>query len=159
MKTLIIYASKTGTTKECAYKIKDKLKNSKIFDINSFNEDVNNYDLIVVGSPIRIGMIDNKIKKFLIKNKEILKSKKIAFYMCCGFSENYQKYFKENFLQELLDIALIYDTFGGQINLDKQKGFDKFIIKLVSKKVNTYKEVKILNENIDKFIIKLKNIM
>ncbi len=39
-------------------------------------KDINRYDLIVIGTPIRIGMIDKKIKKFLISNMETLKSKK-----------------------------------------------------------------------------------
>ena len=39
-------------------------------------KDINRYDLIVIGNSIRIGMIDKKIKKFLISNMETLKSKK-----------------------------------------------------------------------------------
>lgn len=40
------------------------------------------YDLIIIGTPIRIGMIDRKIKKFLIDNIEVLKGKKSCiFYM------------------------------------------------------------------------------
>ncbi len=33
----------------------------------------------------------------------------------------------KRFLKDLLDIAVIYDTFGGKIDRQKQKGFDKFI--------------------------------
>ena len=65
MKTLIIYASKTGTTEKCAKEINRQLKDSKIVNILNQNEDINKYDLIVIGTPIRMGMIDKKIKKFL----------------------------------------------------------------------------------------------
>jgi len=77
-----------------------------------------------------MSITDKNIKKFLIKNKEELSLKKTAYFMCCGFSDNYQKYFEQNILKELLDCTLIYDTFGGELNLDKQKKFDKFISKL-----------------------------
>ena len=152
MNTLIIYASKTGTTEKCADQINKQLKNSKMVNILDQNEDINRYDLIVIGTPIRMGMIDKRIKKFLISNIESLKSKKVAYFICCGFNENWKSYYEQNIPKDLLDTAIIYDTFGGEMNIQKQKGFDKFITKMVSKNIEKDKEIKILNENIDKFI-------
>lgn len=155
MKTLIIYASKTTTTKKCANLLKEKLNDVDISNIKSLNIDINNYDLIIIGSPIRMGLIDKNIKKFLINNLDILKSKKAAYFICCGFKENYLKYFEQNFPQELLDRALIYDSFGGELDLEKQKGFDKFIVKMVSKNNPQKEEIKILTKNIANFVNRL----
>ena len=152
MKTLIIYASKTGTTEECAKTINRHLKDSKMVNILKQNEDLNKYDLIVIGTPIRMGTIDKKIKKFLSINIEILKSKKVAYFICCGFNENWKNYYEQNIPKDLLDSAIIYDTFGGVMDIQKQKGFDKFITKIVSKNIDKNKEIKILYENIDRFI-------
>lgn len=155
MKTLIIYASKTGTTEKCAKKLSTQLKDCTAINIYTQNEDINKYDLIIVGSPIRIGMIDKKIKNFLLKNKEYLKLKKTAYFICCGFNENWKKYYEQNVPNDLLNNAIIYDTFGGEMDVKKQKGFDKFITKMVSKSIDENKEIKILDENIDKFIKEL----
>ncbi len=144
MNTLIIYASKTGTTKKCAKQINRQIKDSKMVNILNQNEDINIYDLIVIGTPIRMGMIDKKIKKFLISNIEILKTKKVAYFICCGFNENYKSYYEQNIPKDLLDSAIIYDTFGGEMDIQKQKGFDKFITKMVSKNIDKNKEMKIL---------------
>ena len=152
MKTLIIYASKTGTTEKCAKEINRQLKDSEMVNILNQNEDINKYDLIVIGTPIRMGMIDKKIKKFLINNIENLKSKKVAYFICCGFNENWKSYYEQNIPKDLLDTAIIYDTFGGEMDIQKQKGFDKFITKIVSKNTDKSKEIKILNENIERFI-------
>ena len=95
---------------------------------------------------------DKKIKKFLINNIENLKSKKVAYFICCGFNENWKSYYEQNIPKDLLDTAIIYDTFGGEMDIQKQKGFDKFITKMVSKNIDKNKEIKILNENIDRFI-------
>lgn len=152
MKTLIIYASKTGTTEECAKTINRHLKDSKMVNILKQNEDLNKYDLIVIGTPIRMGMIDKKIKNFLSRNIEILKSKKVAYFICCGFNENWKNYYEQNIPKDLLDSAIIYDTFGGVMDIKKQKGFDKFITKIVSKNIDKNKEIKVLYENIDRFI-------
>ena len=152
MKTLIIYASKTGTTEKCAKQINTQLEDSKMVNILNQDEDINRYDLIIIGTPIRMGMIDKKIKKLLISNIEALKSKKVAYFICCGFNENWKSYYEQNIPKDLLDIAIIYDTFGGEIDRQKQKGFDKFIINMVCKNIEKDKGIKILNEHIDKFI-------
>lgn len=158
MKILIIYARKTGTTEECAKKINRQVKDSKIVNILKQNEDINKYDLIVIGTPIRMGMIDKKIKRFLNSNIETLKSKKVAYFICCGFNENWKNYYEQNIPKDLLDSAIIYDTFGGIMDMHKQKGFDKFITKIVSKRIDKNKEIKILYENIDRFIKVLKEV-
>jgi menaquinone-dependent protoporphyrinogen oxidase len=64
VKTLIIYASKTGTTEKCAKDIEKQLENSTAVNISTKNEDIIKYDLIIIGTPIRMGIIDKKIKKF-----------------------------------------------------------------------------------------------
>ena len=38
------------------------------------------------------------------------------------------------------------------MDLQKQKGFDKFITKMVSKNTDKNKEIKIFNDNIERFI-------
>ena len=88
-----------------------------------------------------------------------MKLKKTAYFICCGFNENYQKYYEQNIPKELLDSAIVYDTFGGELDIEKQNGFDKFIIKMVSKSIDGNKEIKILDENIDKFIGKLNEVI
>ncbi len=155
MNTLIIYASKTGTTEKCASQINRQLENSKMVNILNQHEDIDKYDLIIIGTPIRMGMIDKKIKKFLISNIETLKSKKVAYFICCGFSENWKNYYKQNIPKDLLDNAIIYDTFGGEIDMKNQKGLDKFIVKMVSKNIDKNKEIKILKENIERFAKRL----
>lgn len=156
MRILIVYASKTGTTERCAGILGQNLKDVTIINLTATqNEDINKYDLIIIGSPIRMGMIDKRVKDFISKNSKLFKNKKVAYFICCGFSENWKQYYEQNFPKELLDNAITYESFGGEMNLEKQKGFDKFIVKMVSKSMPQDKEVKILNENINRFIEKI----
>lgn len=61
MKTLIVYASKTGTTERCAGILGPNLKDVTIINLTvAQNEDINKYDLIIIGTPIRMGMIHKK---------------------------------------------------------------------------------------------------
>ena len=151
MKTLIVYAGKTGTTQRCAKMLEQKLGDVNIVNLVNEEVDITKYDLIIIGSSIRIGMLHSKIKKFIKESIDILKTKKVAYYICCGFSNNYKEYFEKNISKELLDSAITYETFGGEMDLSKQKGFDKLVVKIVNKTENGKKEIKILTENIDEF--------
>ena len=156
MQTLIVYVGKTGSTEKCAKILAEKLTNVTLIDLTKEIIKPDQYDLIVVGSSIRMGMIHRQVRKFIKQNMTLLKSKQMAYYLCCGFTDNYQSYFTNNFSRELLNSAITYDTFGGAMDITQQKGFDKLVVKLVSKTKDGKKEVKILEENIDKFIKKLK---
>jgi len=159
MHVLIAYAGKTGTTEKCAGMLGQRLKNVTIINLTGQDADISKYDLIIIGSSVRIGMLHSKAKKFINKNKDILKTKNTAYYICCGFSDEYRTYFEKNISKELLDSAIIYDTFGGEMNISKQKGFDKFVVNMISKTEQGKKEVRILNENIDKFVEKVSGVV
>lgn len=158
MKTIIIYASKTGTIEKCVSYMKQKQKDIEAVSINDLQYSIEAYDLIVIGSPIRMGLLDKKIKEFILKNKNCLKQKRIAYFICCGFHENFKTYFEQNIPKDLLENAIAYESFGGELDINKQKGFDKIIVKIVSKTVGKNKEVKILTENIDQFLEKIENL-
>ena len=79
-KTLIIYSSPYGTTKEYAKWIAEAL-NGDIYSINNFDQNVLNiYDTIILGS----GLYAGKIKgiEIILKNYEILKNKKLIIFTC-----------------------------------------------------------------------------
>ena len=152
MRTLIVYASKTGTTENCARKLQLKLRNTTVIDITEQKVDLSPFDTVIIGSPIRMGKINKQLKKFLIKHKAQLKNKKTAYFICCAFTENYERYFKENIPQELLNSAITYNTFGGEMDVNKQKGIDRFIVNMLNNAGEGKKEVKIINENIEAFV-------
>lgn len=159
MKKVIVYASKTGTTEKCANLIAKEIKDVTIVNIEEQNVDINQYDLVMIGTPIRIGFIHKKVKQLIKNNFELLKTKKTAYFICCGFSENEKQYYEQNIAKELLDKSIIYTTFGGEMNLEKQKGFDKVIVKMVSKNIKPQnKKVEILQSNVEEFIRKINEI-
>lgn len=156
MKKIIVYASKTGTTEKCANIIAKNVKDIEIVNWEKQIVDINQYDLVIIGTPIRMGMIHKKIKQFINNNSELLKTKKLAYFICCGFNENWKQYYEQNIPKELLDKGIIYTTFGGELNLEKQKGFDKFVIKMVSKNIDENRKIEIDQSSIESFIKKDK---
>lgn len=76
-----------GATISIAKKVKDILEQKKcIVDIVTASEktNVNNYDLVVIGSGIYGGQIHESIKPFVSRNKSILLNKRVAVFAVCG---------------------------------------------------------------------------
>lgn len=155
MKTLIIYASKTGTVEKCVTYMKQKQRNLEVASIHDLHQEIEEYDCIIIGSPIRMGLLDKKIKDFILRNKECLKRKRTAFFICCCFQENFKTYFEQNIPKDLLENAIVFDSFGGELDMKKQKGFDKLMTKIVSKMIKKNNKAKILTKNIESFLDKI----
>lgn len=153
MKTAICYASKTGTTKECAELLKKQLPGAVLCNIESEKITVDQYDCIVVGGSIRMGKLHKSAAKFIADNKTALLNKKCAFFICCGFPDQAEAFLVQNIDKELLEKSVCAATFGGRMDLDKLSGMDKFIAKAVGNtmKNDPNKIPKILPENIKKF--------
>ncbi len=159
MKTAICYATKTGTTKECAELLKKQLPDAVLCNIESDKITLANYDCIVIGGSIRMGKLHKAAVKFMNENKEELMEKKCAFYICNGFPEQAEAFLVQNIDKELLSHSICAATFGGKMDLDKLKGLDRFIAKAVGNtmKNDPTKIPKILSENIKQFAENLKN--
>jgi menaquinone-dependent protoporphyrinogen IX oxidase len=89
MKALVVYGTRYGTAEEIAQEIariireegtEVDLKDAK----DSKKLDVTPYDLIIIGSGIKMGKWTKQSLKFLKKNKDILKDRKVALFVSCG---------------------------------------------------------------------------
>jgi flavodoxin len=111
-KTLVIFYSRTGTTKKVGEEIakslnsdieeiidkknrsgaigwlgagKDAMKN-KLTEINGVTKNPSDYDTIIIGTPVWGGSISPAIRTYITINREILSGKKLAFFSTCGSS-------------------------------------------------------------------------
>lgn len=89
MKALIVYGSRYGTAAEIAEEIGKVIEvegvEVDLIDSRGLKDcDVSHYDLVVVGSGIKIGKWTKGSLKFLKKNKSALKYKKLALFVTCG---------------------------------------------------------------------------
>lgn len=153
-KILIVYASKSGTTEKCAYRLAKELKLVDVVNLSSNNNiDLSNYQTIIIGGYIRMGLLSKKVKRFIKENEDILKNKNVAYFICCGFIENKEKYFKNNINSYMLDNSIIYDSFGGELNIKKCSMFDKMIVK----KISDNKDIKLFQDSINFFVNKVND--
>ncbi|RUT46380.1 flavodoxin [Paenibacillus anaericanus] len=135
MSTLILYAGKYGSTEKCV----DTLKKSLTGPIETINlnrdipPNVSPYNKVIIGGSIYFGQFQKASKQFCVDNLDLLKQKKIGLFMCCGNPENINQYMVEAFPAELLEHAVIKDCFGGELERNKMKFFDKLITGMILK--------------------------
>lgn len=133
MKTLIAYAGNSGTTEKCAKLLAEKINGADVVNLAENTPDLKDYDTVVIGSNIHAGQIHKAVKKIIVSYGGILKQKRCAYFICCGFPDNQEQVFAANFPKDLLDSAVAKKCFGGELNIDKLHGFNKLIVKMVTK--------------------------
>ena len=135
MKILVIYATKTGTVNKCLDELKKYLPQGDFTFVNIVKEEcgynLSDFDSVVLGSSIRMNKIHKNLCAFISENeKEICKSKH-ALFLCLGFTELFDEYVTKNFPESVRDSAFAISCFGGEMDISKQKGIDKFLMKIV----------------------------
>lgn len=133
MKILIAYATKTGTTRECAERLATHFEfhDVTLADLTETVPNLSAFDAVVIGSNVRANKIHKQVKQFLADNGARLAEMRYALYICCCMADQAPFYFEKNFTPEQLDGALAHLCFGGEIKMDRQKGMDKLIMKIV----------------------------
>ena len=145
MKVLIAYGTRYGSTTEIANKIGKVLgKNRAVVDIINLHEkkvkDVSAYDLVVVGSGIKMGSWTRKAVGFLERFETDLAGRKVAFFVSC-MDAHYPEKRKEAHEKYLKDIARRYPhiepckfgLFGGVIDVNRYGFGARLIMKGLAK--------------------------
>lgn len=84
MPTIVIYASKYGSTAQYARLIAEKLDTEALRASEAPSEAVSGADLVVLGSPIYGYSVLPEIEDFLVGNREILAEKPVGVFVVCG---------------------------------------------------------------------------
>jgi len=172
MKSILIYSTTDGHTKKiCDFIKSNSIKNNfDIFSIDKINElNLNNYDLIVLGASIRYGKHNNIIYKFISSNKEILKSKKNAFFSVNVVARKPEKNSPENnpYILKFLRKSEWHPTkigvFAGKVDYPNYNFFNKLIIRFImfvtKGPTDTSRSYEFTNwDNIKKFTNELENL-
>ena len=133
MKIAIVYTSRSGVTEECAQLLRRELKNHDVdvFNMASADAELEKYDLVVIGFPIRMGKAVSEARAYFKKNLERLSKIPVAFYVCCGFVDCFEGYIKKAIPACLLEKAVAVSCFGGLIDPSRVKGFDRILLKAI----------------------------
>lgn len=92
MSTLIAYASRHGTTEQCAFELRDRLRGgaqvvdlcgSDAADRRELERMIDESSVVVVGGPIYAGRVGRQVRRFCERYRERLLGRKVALFICC----------------------------------------------------------------------------
>jgi menaquinone-dependent protoporphyrinogen oxidase len=136
MKTLIVYGTNFGTAEIVAKSIRDKISDQvEIVNIKkSPNPNLSEFDKIVIGSGVKIGMIKKEIKAWMNKNCDDIINKKVFLFLCASSTKDgdIEKIWSTNYPEKILSSAIAKNVVGGVLDMNKMGFFDKLIIKKVT---------------------------
>lgn len=141
MKILIAYSSKHGTTAECATMLADRLTNGNEIDLIDMKwqspVSAEYYDVVILGSSVRMGRVSKKIKRYIKDNTAALKKKSCAVFLCCGFPDEFDEYVELQFPMTF-EPSHGYHCFGGELKPEKVKGIEKLIVRAIRKSITEH---------------------
>ena len=167
MKILIAFASKNGSTKDCAERLKSLMHHADVTLANLEEEapDPALYDVVVFGSSVRFGKFLPSATHFLKNYHALLLQKRLALFLCCGYAHEYEYYLQKLFSQELLEHSVQTLYFGGTLRKEGLSFFEKCVVRHMRSTIfesdidngeYTPTLPSILPENIDKMATYLK---
>lgn len=135
MKTIIIYKSKTGFTKQYATWISEAL-NCEVKSVKSVNaKELKDYDLVIFGSRVHAGFIDG------LKKIKALGLKKLVVFATGATpkeaTESIEKIWNDNFTVEEENPHFYFPS---GLCYEKMGFFDRLIMKMVSKMMQKKKD-------------------
>jgi len=155
MKTLILYATKHGASREIADRVSKLMGSAVTHDLKQKDiPELSEYDCVIVGSSIYAGMIRKEAKAYVRANTAALKEKTLGLFISGMDAEKQDEYFTANFPPELLKSAKGKAFLGGVFDPDKAGAIGKLIVKLVKGKAQYMNTVD--DAAIERFTEKLK---
>jgi menaquinone-dependent protoporphyrinogen oxidase len=152
MKTLIVYETLHGSAERCAGLLKEKINHETEMVRLRDNEnlDISNYDNIIVGGSIHMGVIHTRVRDFVNRNLEALIEKPHGLYLCCmEQGETAKAQFNNAYPEELRRSSVINGLFGGEFLVKKMNLFERNFTKKVAKVNSTMSRINL--GEIDKF--------
>ena len=136
MKTLIIYASHYGATREIARRISARIDGAVLHDLRqAAAPSIDGYDGVIIGSPLYAGTVKKEVKAFVARHAEGLRGKAVGLFLSGFEADNEFFYFERNFPKDMLAAAKATCFPGGVYDPAKAGLFHKIMLKVVGKKM------------------------
>jgi menaquinone-dependent protoporphyrinogen oxidase len=155
MKTLILYTTKHGATRDLAQRMADKMGGADIHDLKQGKPPrIADYDCVIVGGSLYVGALPREAKDFLAQNKDALLGKKLGLFLCGLQPEEAEANVTNNFPAELRNAAKATAFLGGVYDPGQAGVMERLAMKAVAK-ISEYTD-RLDEKAVDAFVEKLK---
>ncbi|RSK26639.1 flavodoxin [Bacillus sp. HMF5848] len=158
MNTIILYATKHGTTKHSAQLLRDKIGDN-VYLVNILIDPIpslDDFENVIIGGSIYFGKIQQEVTDLANNYLPQLLNKKVGLFICAGHKDEniLQQELVDSFPKELYEHAVSKEIFGYQYDFKQLNFLEKLIIRTVAGiKSSTGK---IYDANIERFADAIK---
>lgn len=155
MKTLIIYATKNGSTREVAHLLKQELVGEvKLVDIVEEEvDDISPYDNILIGSSVYFAQIHRKMKDFIYLHRPEILNRRFGVFLMAGEQDMaaMERQLKGTIPNDIFEKAAIVSVIGSEMKLERFSWIVRFILKYMKKIKSNYRDIS--EEKITEFAV------
>lgn len=158
MKAAIIYMSHHGTTEKVVHKLDSILgyNTCKIINISTQPiPDLNDFDTIIIGGSVHLGIIQKELQEFCSTNLKFLLTKRVGLFMCYMDDQKRSQEFENSFPSLLREHSVANGFFGGEFIFEKMNVLEKTYIKATRGKEKTISRIN--SQAINHFAILISN--
>lgn len=149
VRTLILYESKYGFTEKISKSLSLILGPAKYCRTSDFNDDNSGFEVIVICTPIYMEEVDNNLFKYVCKNAEWIKQKKV-FLICTCLAQNLAEQYLKPLTNILGESVVFQSSIGGELIINKLSISDYEMMKQFYNKIGApFIDSKLFNK--DKF--------
>ena len=140
-KTAILYSSVDGQTLKICNMLKAIISeddpNVEMYSINDFNEDISQYDKLIMGASIRYGVHNKKVIEFITANKNQLDTMRTAFFSVNLVARKPEKCSPDTnpyvikFFKTIDWKPTLVEVFAGKLDYKKYPFFDRIMIQFI----------------------------
>lgn len=113
MKLLIVYGTKSGASKECAYFLSTELSGATLLDIEQQQPNIAEFSHVIIGAGVRNDKMYKPIRDFLKKNQIELLSKTVACYLCNSKPKTTEQVIVDSIPKAVREASIEITSFGG----------------------------------------------
>lgn len=133
VKTLVVYETKYGFTKEIARDAAMVLAPSYCSQVGELTKDLSNYGVVAICTPVYNDLLPQSIMNFVKENVSVLKEKKVILFCCCLEVDSGKTHLKP--IRELLGNAVVWqEIIGTKIEINHLDNNDYNDLKKVCEK-------------------------
>ncbi len=155
MKTLILYASKTGVSADIAKRLAEK-SGADTKDVRDAGITLEPYEEVVLGGAVYATRLIGPLRRFVKKHAEELSQKKLHIFVCGADMEtDLHAVVKKDFPNPIYKQAENIVFVGGELRIEKMGFFSRLIIKMVSKSQEDKESPRILDDVVEALAVKL----
>lgn len=136
IKTLILYESRYGCTERISKDLALILGPAKVCRVSEFKGRAEDFDFVVICSPVYFEAVDGGILKFVKDNEAVIRRKKVAL-LCVCMAANLADRYLEPLSNLLGDCVVMKSAAGGEIDTDKLSSSDRELMESFFKKIGS----------------------